>query len=305
MSNINRFLNNDTSSGFTNDGTVNLYVNSVKVAGLLPNLPVMTDSNKNLFSSNIISVPSGGLVIRGQETLLLNVTSSGSYIKVSGLGEVSMYSVGSASLYGQVATITGETGIILSSNANANFMTADLLFANKSIAPQYAYMYLQSGGQSIAPSTTAFINFNLDASYCSAGLTLAVDSLTFNEGGLYNINYTDNITVTGGDLGFQASILLNGGVANSSLNYSSNVSTSIISRDDDGDEIVTVMNTTLSSPQIVMNSLLRVNAGDILKLLYANNSGSIGTLTLNNSTINITRIEGNTPTANENNNNNE
>ena len=63
MSNINRFLNSDTSGSFSNDGTVNLNVNSVKIAGLLPSMPVMSDNSNNLISVSTISVPSGTLTL--------------------------------------------------------------------------------------------------------------------------------------------------------------------------------------------------------------------------------------------------
>ena len=89
MSYINRFLNGDTGNSFVNDGSVDLNVNSVRVAGMLPNMPVMTDSSNNLISSALISVPSGQLTLEGP-TLYLKSDGNPIYLRadvVDGVGE--------------------------------------------------------------------------------------------------------------------------------------------------------------------------------------------------------------------------
>ena len=59
MTTNNRFLDlggNNTTDLF--DGTANLYVNSIKIAGLVPNEPLATDNLNNIISTTNISAPS-------------------------------------------------------------------------------------------------------------------------------------------------------------------------------------------------------------------------------------------------------
>ncbi len=70
MSNINRFLNTASGDSFVNDGSINLYVNNVNIAGLESSMPVATDSKKNLISTGLLSVPAGPIIVRGDSATL-------------------------------------------------------------------------------------------------------------------------------------------------------------------------------------------------------------------------------------------
>ena len=74
MSNIpqNRFLNSDNNSTFSNDGSLNLYINNLKIAGLSPSMPMATDAQNNVVSTNIISVPSGELAITSPDRIYIH-----------------------------------------------------------------------------------------------------------------------------------------------------------------------------------------------------------------------------------------
>jgi hypothetical protein len=187
MSN-NKFLNTDTGNTFVNDGSLNLYVNNIKIAGLEPLMPVMTDNKNNLISTSTVGVGFGSLTLTAQTDVQITPVS----------GNINMQPY-------------GGTG-------NVNIFASDLTINNRSLIPQYANAVITTG-QVISPSSTLIIPLATSSvSFSSQNLTITSNSIQINETGIYNVIYTDNIGIISGSVTYQASILQNG-VVNPSLNF--------------------------------------------------------------------------------------
>ena len=329
MSNINRFLNSNTSGSFSNDGTVNLNVNSVKIAGLLPSMPVMTDNNNTLISTQTISVLSnaltldaprlvfnadiggiqinsdvvGGVGLKPVTIVASDLTLNGASVAVQGshlfpsmpvmsdsnnnLISTNTISVPSGTLtLGSIPSTTVVKGGVSTMLLNDTVITlnvvgagplsvtaSDITLNAKSILPQYANVATLSG-QTIPINTTTTISFTTGSrSFSSSAITFDSSSFTINESGIYNLTYTDNISVpASGQSDFAITLLQNGIISSDSLNLVDNITSSV------------------NAPVICLNGLIKVTSGDVFTLRFVNRATSTSVLDSNNATITVVKV---------------
>lgn len=120
MSTNNRFLDlggNNTTDLF--DGTANLYVNSIKIAGLVPNEPLATDNLNNIISTTNISAPSNITINANTGAGIVNVVASQLQLNGTAIAGNKAY----VSLRGNAQNFQNATGLYLFSQIvnNLNF----------------------------------------------------------------------------------------------------------------------------------------------------------------------------------------
>ena len=120
MTTNNRFLDlggNNTTDLF--DGTANLYVNSIKIAGLVPNQPLATDNLNNIISTTNISAPSNITINANTGAGIVNVVASQLQLNGTAIAGNMAY----VSLRGNAQNFQNATGLYLFSQIvnNLNF----------------------------------------------------------------------------------------------------------------------------------------------------------------------------------------